>query len=86
MGLALIIVLDLLIEPFEIPLVCFSVKLHIPVSDVVDVIQTKADVLELVIEDVGVQRAAQYRHSVRDIMACLVEEDELSQIFVSAPP
>ena len=76
---------DLPIQPLKITHMSLAVCMHVPILDVIEAVETKSDILQLIIEDMGVQRAAQDRDMVVDIVARLIQENNLPYSFSVLP-
>lgn len=69
--------LNFSVEPTKLVFVLLHVLLHGPVFDVVEVIEAGIDKVLLGGCDVGEERAAEDGYRWREVVPCLVEEDEL---------
>lgn len=74
--------LDLGVEPVKIFRMSLSMEMNVPSFDMVEIIESHTHGLELLVEDVGMQSAAQDGHVVVNIEAGPVKEDKSAQFPV----
>ena len=68
-----------MIKPFEVSSVRFLVRFHWPIPNMIEIIQAETDTFYLFWGDLGEQSAAKNSESRGQIIASLVEEDEVAE-------